>query len=176
MEAATKYLAKARSLGASAFCSEFSFPFLVKHPRRSARSTTRQMPSFGFATTTVQIDFDPMPDKLQVVPVSKKEGNPFPERMSIGRAPNCDILIRLPLVSKVHAHLLVGSGGAPFVLRDNRASNGTYCNRKRLEEGASCPVKIGDTLGLGALDLELMSNQGFYELMRAALRDEAATA
>ena len=45
-------------------------------------------------------------------PLVKREGSPFSERISIGRAPNVDIVIRSPFVSKLHAH---------FVLRPDNA-------------------------------------------------------
>src|SRR5689334_23533278 len=53
--------------------------------------------------------------------------NPFPDRLTIGRATNCDVVIRFAFVSKVHAHLFVQ--GDKLTLRDNKASNGTFHNR-----------------------------------------------
>src|ERR1700751_1190046 len=41
---------------------------------------------------------------MEVRSIVKTPGNPYPDRISIGRARNCDVAIRDPSVSKLHAH------------------------------------------------------------------------
>jgi pSer/pThr/pTyr-binding forkhead associated (FHA) protein len=113
----------------------------------------------------LSLNFDPLPGEPQVVPVKKNPDNPFPDRLTIGRATNCDVVIRLAFVSKVHAHLFIQ--GQQLTLRDNRASNFTFHNHRKLESGGSKAVKLGDVLSFGALDLELVDAARFYELLRA---------
>jgi pSer/pThr/pTyr-binding forkhead associated (FHA) protein len=85
--------------------------------------------------------------------------------LTIGRATNCDVVIRFAFISKVHAHLFVQ--GDKLTLRDNKAANGTFHNRKKLDAGGSRSIKLGDTLGFGALELELVDAARLYQLLRA---------
>ncbi|HTU58032.1 MAG TPA: hypothetical protein VMF89_06355, partial [Polyangiales bacterium] len=39
-----------------------------------------------------------------ILPLRKGEGRPFPERISVGRATNCDVVIRDASISKLHGH------------------------------------------------------------------------
>ena len=66
-------------------------------------------------------------DEALVIPLRKAPGNPFPERISVGRAPNCDIVFRDPSVSKLHGHFRdVGADSAVFM--DAKSANGTRLN------------------------------------------------
>src|SRR3954469_22725095 len=47
---------------------------------------------------------DPSGGVNEVLPIRKAAGNPYPDRISIGRARNCDIVVRHESVSKLHAH------------------------------------------------------------------------
>jgi pSer/pThr/pTyr-binding forkhead associated (FHA) protein len=73
-------------------------------------------------------------------------------------------VIRFAFISKVHAHLFVQ--GDKLTLRDNKAANGTFHNHKKLDPGGSRSVKLGDTLGFGALELELVDAGRLYQLLR----------
>ena len=106
-----------------------------------------------------------VPTITQLVPVKKNPDNPFPDRLTIGRATNCDVVIRFAFISKVHAHLFIQ--GDKLTLRDNKAANGTFHNRRRLEPGSSRSIRLGDTLGFGALELELIDAGRLYQLLRA---------
>jgi len=57
--------------------------------------------------------------------------------------------------------------GDKLTLRDNKAANGTFHNRRRLEPGSSRSIRLGDTLGFGALELELIDAGRLYQLLRA---------
>lgn len=69
-----------------------------------------------------------------------------------GRDPAAGVLIDHPSVSRRHASLSVGAGGA--VLRDLGSRNGTFLNGRRVEG----PVKIdsGAVIGLGPITLTLV--------------------
>jgi pSer/pThr/pTyr-binding forkhead associated (FHA) protein len=105
-----------------------------------------------------------MPNVTQLVAVKKNPENPFPDRLTIGRATNCDVVIRFAFISKVHAHLFVQ--GDKLTLRDNKAANGTFHNHKKLDVGGSRSIKLGDMLGFGALELELVDAAALYQLLR----------
>ena len=65
---------------------------------------------------------------------------------------NCDIVVRSPLVSQTHLTLTRDRNqpGNPFVLKDKKSTNGTYCGQKRLK---SFKLQDGDVLSLGPKEL-----------------------
>jgi pSer/pThr/pTyr-binding forkhead associated (FHA) protein len=164
MDDVTEYLRKARGVTQGTFQQLYPHYFLYKHPRQAVIERATE-PDIDYATRAIDMNFDPMPTVTQVVTVKKNPENPFPDRLTIGRATNCDVVIRFAFVSKVHAHLFVQ--GDKLTLRDNKAANGTFHNRKKLDPGGSRSVKLGDTLGFGALELELIDAARLYQLLRA---------
>lgn len=164
MEAPHEYLRNARTTTASAFREIYPHHFLFKHPKQP-RDGAGAQPEIDYATRTLSINFDPRAAEAQVVCVKKKPENPFPDRISIGRATNCDVVIRLAFISKVHAHLFVQ--GDKLTLRDNQASNGTSLNHRQLESGSARTVKIGDVVSFGSLDLELVDATRLYDILRS---------
>jgi hypothetical protein len=163
MDDVTEYLRKARGVTQATFQQLYPHHFLYKHPKAATagRSVGHEI---DYATRTIDLNFDPMPNVMQIVPVKKNPENPFPDRLTIGRATNCDVVIRFAFISKVHAHLFVQ--GDKLTLRDNKAANGTFHNHKKLDAGSSRSVRLGDTLGFGALELELIDAGRLYELLR----------
>jgi hypothetical protein len=163
MDDVTEYLRKARGVTQATFQQLYPHHFLYKHPKAAAvgRAVGHEI---DYATRAIDLNFDPMPNVMQIVPVKKNPENPFPDRLTIGRATNCDVVIRFAFISKVHAHLFVQ--GDKLTLRDNKAANGTFHNHKKLDAGSSRSVRLGDTLGFGALELELIDSGRLYELLR----------
>jgi hypothetical protein len=163
MDDVTEYLRKARGVTQATFQQVYPHHFLYKHPKEMPIERPIE-PDFDYATRAIDMNFDPIPNVTQLVPVKKNPDNPFPDRLTIGRATNCDVVIRFAFVSKVHAHLFVQ--GDKLTLRDNKAANGTFHNHRKLDAGASRSVKLGDTLGFGALELELIDAARLYQLLR----------
>ncbi len=167
MDAVTEYVRKARATTATGFEQLYPHLFLFKHPK-AAIQERESIPSIDYATSTVIVNFDPLPTVPQLVPVLKNPENPFPDRLTIGRATNCDVIIRLAFISKVHAHLFVQ--GDKITLRDNKASNSTFVNHRKLEPGSSRSVKLGDILSFGSIELELVDAPRLYEILRSLPR------
>jgi len=69
---------------------------------------------------------------------------PSGERTRIGRSPDCEIFLDDVTVSRNHA-VLVQSGGA-FTVEDQGSLNGTFVNRKRID---NAPLREGDELQIG---------------------------
>ena len=168
MESVSDYVRKARGMTAEAFGQLHPHYFLYKHPKR-VRDPGQSEPDIDYATRTLSLNFDPLPGESQLVPVKKNPDNPFPDRLTIGRATNCDVVIRLAFVSKVHAHLFIQAGDK-LTLRDNKASNYTFHNHRRMEPGSSRTIKLGDILSFGALDLELVDATRLYEILKTSVR------
>ena len=65
---------------------------------------------------------------------------------------SCDIVVRSPLVSQTHLTLTRDRSqpGNPFILKDQKSTNGTYCGKKRLK---TFKLQDGDILSLGPKEL-----------------------
>ena len=69
------------------------------------------------------------------------------ECLSVGRAPDCDLVIDDPSVSKHHATLEWDGGSRQVVVEDQKSSNGTHLNGEQLQ--MKMGAKDGDTLTFG---------------------------
>lgn len=165
MEELRNYLAVAKNTTRAEFVSQSDALFLIKRPSR--RSSAGMVPSsISYATQLTRFEGDPYANEWRIAPVKKRPGNPYPDRISIGRALNCDVVLRLPTVSKVHAHILI-EGPNSFTLRDNEASNSTFVNGRKLEAKASSKLQIGDEISLGALVLEFIDAKTRYQILKS---------
>jgi FHA domain len=84
----------------------------------------------------------------RVLELHKSDRSPF-SNISVGRTRNCDVVLREPSVSKLHAHFLVRDGAWQLV--DRGSANGTMLNGKKLAANKPSPVKAGDEIVLGAV-------------------------
>lgn len=159
------YIELARKLSRSEFVAQHAGHFLLKRATQGPDSEPESS-RFDFATVATKVDFDPLAHEWQVLPVLKRPDNPFPERLTVGRAVNCDLVLRVPFVSKVHAHILIGAGGG-YSLHDNRPSHFTFHNRKKLDPGATHPLSVGDFIGLGSLEFEFVDAGRLHDVLRA---------
>lgn len=82
---------------------------------------------------------------LQEYPLDKPE-------ISIGRAPNSDILLsKDKLTSRRHATVRYENG--QYLLRDERSANGTFVNGQQIEEVTPRLLQDGDHIGIGEHEL-----------------------
>ncbi len=87
---------------------------------------------------------------LQEYPLDKAE-------ISIGRAPNSDILLsKDKLTSRRHAIVRYENGN--YVLRDERSANGTFVNGQQIEEMVPRVLQEGDHIGIGEHELLFRSS------------------
>ena len=121
---------------------------------------------FEFATRVGDVPLDDDDDITEpgwvIAPLKKREGGPFPDRIGLGRARNCDVVLRFPSVSKLHAQFRTG---AVLHLVDVGSVNGTIVNGTPLVARAPQPVKIGDRLQFGTVVVELVDAAGLYDLV-----------
>jgi len=72
--------------------------------------------------------------------------------ISIGRAPNSDILLsKDKLTSRRHATVTYENG--KYILHDERSANGTFVNGQQLDEMATHVLQDGDHVGIGEHEL-----------------------
>ncbi|MGZ3425634.1 MAG: FHA domain-containing protein [Polyangia bacterium] len=101
---------------------------------------------------------------IEVLPVVKAAGNPYPDRVSVGRARNCDLVMRDPSVSKLHAHFRIG--GPKLELVDIDSQNGTRVNGRALAPHQPAQVANGDTILFGSVAARLVDAAALYDLLR----------
>lgn len=118
--------------------------------------------------TTMKIRFDQAltPEtRAFVVPVRKAEGNAFGMMFTIGRAPNNDMVIKHPAVSKFHAYLR--QNGDNWTLYDADSMNGTAIDGQRLAPEKSYPLRDGQVLQFGgAVVGEMLSPSDLHQRLR----------
>ena len=132
--------------------------------------------TLGFRTEYARPAVQPQRGTLTAVyPVVKAKGNPYPERISLGRAPNCDIVLRVASVSKLHAHFLVkpgtakgGSRGSAHDLVDLGSHNGSRVNGASLTPQQAVPVGVGDLLQFGEVTAELIDAETLYAVLKSS--------
>jgi len=159
----------AHQMGRSAFVTRHMGWYLVKHPDAV---TVVPPGELGWNTVAVSVDkdeqADPFPGEWRLVEIRKRPGNPFPDRIGVGRAPNCDVVLRLPFVSKLHAHFLDGVGAGLRIV-DQRSANGTSVNGRTLDAGETADVNSGDWIGFGPLRLQLLDASDLFDTLQAGL-------
>jgi hypothetical protein len=106
------------------------------------------------------------PSVTTVAPVRKKPGNLWPNMISLGRTRNCDIPLRFPNVSKLHAIFKLADDGS-LVVVDQGSANGTKLNGAPIDSAES--VRAGDRLSFGGIECELMDASRLVELCRGAV-------
>ena len=79
--------------------------------------------------------------------------HPQSDRTTIGRSPDCGIFLDDVTVSRRHAVLVEEDGG--FVIEDQESLNGTFVNRRRIDE----PTRLddGDEVQIGKYRLTFLS-------------------
>ncbi len=159
-----------RALPKPEFVARLPWLFLLFSARTGA--------GMGFNTTVATLDemrshdVDPSdPASLdgdmgaEVLALCKAPGNPYSERISLGRARNCDLVVRDPSVSKLHAHFLrLPSGG--FELADLDSQNGSLVDGRPLKPHAAVTVKVGSALRFGAVVAHLVDASRLYDLLQ----------
>jgi hypothetical protein len=138
-----------RKLGQAAFLKRFPHPLLVVVGVEADEG-------MGFNTGVSHRDsfLNVDPDTFEVVQVAKVPGNPYPDRIAVGRARNCDVVLRDSSISKLHAHF--SRTGARLELVDLGSKNGTWVNGNRLRTDKPEAVTVGDTIQFGSIKTQFL--------------------
>lgn len=169
-----EYLALANS-GRDGFIARNPHPFLVRLPDSRPVDIDPWKDDFSYATRVpglVVDDDDEGEDRsaqaVVIVPVRKRPGGPFPMRIGLGRARNCDVCLRFVSVSKLHAQFYIDT--QPWSLIDLESANGTFIGGKRLPPRVPTPVEIGAQLQFGSMAVELMDAGTLFDRLATRKR------
>lgn len=136
----------ASKLTSDEFAARFPHLFLLFY------ETVDPVGASSFATQVVSKDQNRKKptSELRVIPLVKAPANPYSDRISVGRARNCDVVLRNPSVSKLHAHIRKEPNGT-WVVIDANSHNGTTIDGMRVTAGQTIPIKIGEPITFGGM-------------------------
>lgn len=105
----------------------------------------------------------PMHDvELEVFPLIKKPGASFPDRITIGRTPNNDIVVPDHSISRLHAYIRHGNG---WFVADAGSKNGTWLGGAQLAARRERALESKTILRLGDVDLTFYLSIDLYEVL-----------
>lgn len=181
--ALTDWIAQATSLSVERFTEQHPYPFLfgtptLRTPRPlaiteasvtgTARSPAALRRHDTQATGAVRDD-DPRlarPRKTRLVLPIRKRTDLFREMISVGRAPNNDVVVPDVSVSKFHAYFRVD--GESIALIDAASRNGTRVDGVPIAAKVSSAVRLGARIELGDVALVLVGAEGCWNALRRA--------
>jgi pSer/pThr/pTyr-binding forkhead associated (FHA) protein len=102
---------------------------------------------------------------LEIIPIRKREGGTHPDRISVGRAASCDVVLKDPSISKLQAWFRV-EPGTPAQLTDFDSHNGTRINGHPLPPNEATAVEVGDHLEFGRMSCKLLDAGRLHDLLR----------
>lgn len=93
----------------------------------------------------------PLDVDLEVYPLAKKPGASFPDRITIGRTANNDVVITDTSISRLHAYLR--RDGARWVVADAGSKNGSWLRGAPLDARRERAIDSSAVLRLGDVDV-----------------------
>ncbi len=112
-----------------------------EHPDETVEETMPHRHDLGFRDAT----------GLEVYPLSKKPGASFPDRITLGRTSNNDIVIVDHSVSRLHAYVRLE--GKTWIVADAGSKNGSWLDRVTLEPRKEKRLASKSVLRIGDVDL-----------------------
>lgn len=111
----------------------------------------------------------PMPRESPLLPgivlvIAKRAGGAFSDRIGIGRAPNVDVRLPLPLVSKYHAFFSRSADGS-WALTDADSRNGTSVDDTPLAPRGTAPLRDGCLVGVGPHRFAFHTAEGLRSIL-----------
>jgi hypothetical protein len=104
---------------------------------------------------------------FETLAIRKKRHSVEKDRITLGRERTCDIVVRTPGVSKLHACFLPGT---PLRLLDLGSQNGTFVDGKPLRGEEPLALKAGSSLVFGDLATRLATPAQLYAMLKSTVR------
>lgn len=148
---AAEFWIRARVVDRDAFLSKNAHPFLLGLflPQESSRSRFATLSGDTRRETGEPAGRVPRPvPQSEVIPLKKRAGVSFADKITVGRTQNNDVVIRDLLVSKLHGFFTVSDDGtASFT--DSGSSNGTTVDGVTAPPFEQVPLRNGSTILFG---------------------------
>lgn len=106
--------------------------------------------------------FSAEPTEMELYPLAKKPGASFPDRITIGRTENNDVVIADPSVSRLHAYVRQANG---WVIADAGSKNGSWLGLDALEPRREAALASGTVIRLGDVELTFHRSSDLFELL-----------
>ena len=103
---------------------------------------------------------------MEIYPLVKKAGASFPDRITIGRTSNNDIVVADASISRLHAY--VRRDGRLWVVADGGSKNGSWLKGQPLEARRERPLETRTVLRLGDVDLTFYLASDVYAMLGGA--------
>jgi len=103
---------------------------------------------------------------MEIYPLVKKPGASFPDRITIGRTSNNDIVIADTSISRLHAY--ARRDGRAWVVADGGSKNGSWLRGATLEARRETPIESRAVLRLGDVDLTFYVAADLYAVLGGA--------
>ena len=140
------------------FVARFPHPFLLL-----GEGAQKAEPEFFTHHLTQDGVFEePAVVEEEVIPLVKGPANPYTDRVIIGRTRNCDIVLRTPSVSKVHADLRFPAVDRAELV-DRGSTNGTFVRGESVVPGTLVPVATGDVIRFALLPCLFLGPGQLYD-------------
>lgn len=130
--------------------------FAARHPCFFLLAYMSKKPDTVGFKTELAASSEESQGTLLVLPLVKAPGSPYADRISIGRAPNCDVVVRHASISKLHTHLRTREEDGALVLVDVGARNPTLVDGKRVDASAPPTLRSGMEIRLGDVSATLL--------------------
>lgn len=145
--------ARAKKLSSEELARVYNAPGLLVDTRPVPQATNQRLEASYKRTAD---EDHKLPDHVMVTVryaggvgfLTKRPGSLFPEMFSIGRALNCDLVLALTTVSKIHG-LIHNEGNGRWTYSDQASKHGTILNGYKLPPGDRHALKNGDRLQIG---------------------------
>ncbi|CAN5877429.1 hypothetical protein BH11MYX2_BH11MYX2_15490 [soil metagenome] len=111
----------------------------------------------------VRLPTSPPATDLEVYPLAKKPGASFPDRITIGRTPNNEIVISDQSISRLHAYARTDRRG--WVVADAGSKNGSWLDKLTLDAHKERPIQTKAKLRLGDIDLMFFLAQDLFTVL-----------
>jgi hypothetical protein len=136
--------------------------FVAKHPHVFLAFDAPEDDDLHFMTELGNV---PATKKtVLVAPIAKRPGSAFPDRISVGRARNSDVVIRSSSVSKLHAHFRATPEG--LTLTDVGSHNGTKIDGTKMVPHRAEAVRPGMILLVGSVSARVLDAKQAFDLLR----------
>ena len=155
----------ARSGSSDKFAERFAHPFLSHAPLVDAGGETPPgwQTLSGSPEAQARAAAIAAAGAVHYLPIVHRPKSTYSGFLSIGRADNCDLVLKEPTISKMHALFWIPKMVGNWMIADGKSRNGTFLNGTRLTPMAKKVVRSGDLIRFGDLVAQFWLPSDLYE-------------